>query len=132
MEWTADHQYTEDIRRLRALLNGETIEGLKCGDPGLDYAWIERKLITREEQLQRLRATPPKHEATIANTPYEGKRTPVFPDADTMDRTRTKTRATIRLNLRLHDRTDDAVVTLQPFAVKAHKFGRLCPWEYNG
>lgn len=43
---------TEEIKRLEALLNGGSVEGLKLGDPGIEYKWI----IQRMAALRTLKA----------------------------------------------------------------------------
>ncbi len=40
----------ERIRRLRRLLAGRTVEGLKMGDPGLSKEWIQQHLYALEQQ----------------------------------------------------------------------------------
>jgi hypothetical protein len=45
---------TQEIKRLEALLNGGTVEGLKLGDPGIQYKWIiDRIVALRTLQAQR-------------------------------------------------------------------------------
>ncbi len=34
----------QEIERLEALLNGETVEGLKLNDPGLSYQWAIQRI----------------------------------------------------------------------------------------
>lgn len=41
----------QEIGRMEAVLNGETVEGLKLGNAGLDREWIEKRI----ESLRMLR-----------------------------------------------------------------------------
>lgn len=34
----------QEIKRMEAVLNGEIVEGLKLGDPGLDREWVEARI----------------------------------------------------------------------------------------
>lgn len=34
----------QEIKRLEALLNGETVEGLKLNDPGINYKWVIERI----------------------------------------------------------------------------------------
>lgn len=47
----------QEIERLEALLNGETIDGLKLNDPGLGYQWVIQRIadlleLYRERRLK--------------------------------------------------------------------------------
>jgi len=55
---------TQEIKRLEGLLNGETIEGLKLNDPGLNYQWV----IQRIANLRQMKRTA---EQTASNITLE-------------------------------------------------------------
>lgn len=69
---TIQQQWRDEVRRLQALLNGETVRGCTLGDPGLDRAWVEHTLALRKQQLEHVATMPPDYDPTsLANTPYE-------------------------------------------------------------
>ncbi len=45
----------QEIERLEALLNGETIEGLKLNDPGLSYEWAIQRIADLLELYRKKR-----------------------------------------------------------------------------
>lgn len=40
------------IKRLEALLNGETVDGMKLGDAGLTYAWVIETIANLRKLLK--------------------------------------------------------------------------------
>ena len=47
---------TQEIRNCEAVLNGETVNGVKLGDKGIDYTWLIRHIAgLREIKRKRQR-----------------------------------------------------------------------------
>lgn len=46
------NEIKNQIKRLEALLNGETVDGMKLGDNGLDYQWVISTIANLREMLK--------------------------------------------------------------------------------
>lgn len=60
---------TQEIKRLEALLNGEIVEGLRLGDPGLGYEWAVMRIAALRE-LKPVRRE--RREQTASNITLRG------------------------------------------------------------
>lgn len=76
----------QEIKRLEALLNGETVEGLKLNDPGIGYKWVVERIAnlrtmqnarTERAQTQALSELHRAHNCDCQGNLMEGKVDPL-------------------------------------------------------